>query len=139
MRLKSGSDAVIQRMLSQRRRDALVGLMLASGLAFGLFACAGPDDSKEKALYFADHPAGAIPPVGLEQIKYGMHQREVLLLLRGHHKVIHAADAGPSVGPISDAFQYVESGQTKWAQIDYTDDGRVYEVYFGYEELRRIE
>ena len=89
-------------------------------------------------MYFADHPAGAIPPVGLGQIKYGMHQREVLQLLGAHYKVIHAADADSNVGPIADYFQYLESGQMKWAEVHYTEDGRISFIFFGYEDTKKI-
>lgn len=128
-------------------RFTLVSAMLASGLAFGLFACDSPDGSKTEVLDrtdrpeldFAVHPAGAMAPIGLEQLKYGMPQLEVLQILGARYKVIHSAIANANVGPIADYFQYAKSGQMKWAEIHYTEEGRVHAIYFGYEDTQKLE
>jgi hypothetical protein len=137
--LASGSEAVMREVLAQFNRAAILVVMLAAILVFALSACGSSIDEKGEFLDFADHPLGAVVPVGLDRVEFGMRQREVLQTLGTHHKVIHSAVANSNVGPIADFFKYSESGRAKWAEIHYTEDGRVHAIYFGYEELHGLE
>lgn len=120
-------------------RPAVRYAALAAPVLLGLAACiALPNEDKTTVANYIGAPMGAVPPDGLDQIRKGDTQAEVLGVLRPMYRVIHAADAEPS-SPIADFFPYTEDGTTKYIEIFYTDDGRVDWIRYGYEETFALE
>ncbi len=101
-----------------------------------LLVLAGCKTQPNEAASFPEYvisPKDAVPPDGLDRIRKGMSQEEVLTILGALYPVIHAADAEPSL-PIADFFPYREGGFTKYIEISYRDDGRVDWIRYGFEK-----
>ena len=82
-------------------------------------------------------PGGRSAPKGLDASTAGMTQEDVLLILTPLYRITHAGVASPG-RPYVDYFRYLESGDTKWAEI-YYDGIQVSGVRFGYDEYLVIQ
>jgi hypothetical protein len=113
-------------------------MMISAFACLGLFACTEVDQARPQTLDFAEAPKEAIAPAGVNLIREGMPQKEVLAILGPIYPVIHAADADPNF-LIADFFPYLEDGETKYIEIIYDDSGKVYRLRFGYKETYDLE
>jgi hypothetical protein len=77
-------------------------------------------------------PEGAVIPAGLEKIKLGMTQVEVMRILAPLYDISHAADATAD-SPIIDQFTYTLNGQTLYGGVSYLDRF-VIRIRYGYRE-----
>jgi hypothetical protein len=122
-----------------KRPHALQKIMMISAFAFfGLFACTEVDQARPQTLDFAEAPKGAIAPAGVNLIREGMTQKEVLAILGPIYPVIHAP-AEDLKSPIANAFPYSEGGATKYIEIYYDSYGKVSLLRFGYQEFSEVE
>jgi len=89
-------------------------------------------EMSEQIKLLVSAPEGAIPPVGLDQIKLDMSQAEVLRILSPLHDVKHWADATPE-SPDGDYFTYEQDGKMLYAEVMYNGP-TVFHIRYGYED-----
>lgn len=116
-----------------RRYHSALGIVLLV-----LSACIDAPDERPSLADYVIFPDGATVPVGIDGIKKGMTQAEVLSVLGPLYPVSHSADAEP-MRPLIDIFPYPEDGTTKYIQVLYQEDGRVDWIRFGHQKTYAIE
>ena len=103
-----------------------------------LSACVNRTDPAKSTDGFVVAPNGATNPIGVDRLRTGMTQAEVLAILAPLYPVLHSADAEPG-RPLIDIFPYNDDGTKKYIEILYSETGLVDWIRFGHSKTYVIE